>query len=94
MNNLTEILGIPEVVFVIKIFVAVCLIVVAVYAVLRIRDFAAGTMPKNGEYVTEFEMMRDNGLIDDKELSQVKSAVGKSVEPLAKEDKLDHNSNG
>ncbi|MEC9091314.1 MAG: hypothetical protein VX438_01320 [Planctomycetota bacterium] len=82
MEKLGEILAIPEAVFVVKLFIAICLIVFAIYGVLKLRDFAAGTMPKNGEYVTEFENMRDSGLIDDKELGQLKSAVGKASDDL------------
>lgn len=77
-----DFLAIPEAVVLIKISVVVCLIVLAVYAVLRIRDFAAGKMPRSGEYVTEFENMRDDGLIDDKELSQVKTAIGRESSDL------------
>ena len=93
MDKLGEIVGIPEAVFVINLFVAVCLIVVAVYTVLKIRNFAAGTMPKSGEYVTDFENMRDIGLIDDKELGQVKSAVGKTTDDLV-EKKVDNGFDG
>lgn len=82
MDKLTEILQIPEAVFVIKLFVVACIIILAVYLLLKLRDFAAGKMPRNGEYLTEFEKMRDEGLIDDKELSQVKSAVGKTADPV------------
>ena len=85
MNDFAEMLGIPEVAFVFKVFVAICLIVLAVYLVLKIRDYAAGTMPKNGEYVTDFENMRDSGLIDDKELGQVKTVVAKTKEDLPDE---------
>lgn len=80
MNRLAEIAEIPAAMIVIKLFVGVSLIVIAIYVVLKIRDFAAGTMPKNGEYVTDFERLRDEGLIDDKELGLVKSAVGKSAD--------------
>lgn len=75
MDSISEILEIPEVALIAKLFVATCLIVIAMYGVLKIRDFAAGTMPKNGEYITDFEIMRDQGLIDDKELSRVKTAA-------------------
>ena len=94
MDRLSELFDIPEAVFVLKLFIVVCLIVAAVYAVLKIRDFAAGRMPKTGEYVTDFETMRDKGLIDDKELSQVKVAVGNTSDDLTGKKKADDNFDG
>ena len=93
MDKFAEVLSSPEAKFVIYLFGFACLIVLAVYTVLKVRDFAAGTMPKNGEYLTEFETMRDEGLIDDKELSQVKSAVGNVADDLV-EKKVDSDSDG
>lgn len=93
MDKFAEALKTPEAAYVINIFGAVCLIVLAIYVVSKIRDFAAGTMPKNGEYLTDFESMREEGLIDDKELNQVKSAVGNVVDDLV-ETKVDTDSDG
>lgn len=88
MENLLD-LGIPEANMVVKIAGFAALVVIAIYVVLRIRDFATGTMPQNGEYVTDFESMREQGLIDEKELHLVKSAVGKAVEEQVAEEGKD-----
>lgn len=80
MNRFSDLFESVEAVFVVKLFIVVCLIVFAVYAVLKIRDFASGGVPKTGEYVSDFEAMKEQGLLDEKELSGIKIAVGKVVE--------------
>ena len=86
MTRFSDLFESVEAVIVVKIFIVVCLIVLAVYAVLKIRDFASGGVPRTGEYVTDFESMKEQGLLDENELSEIKNVVGKVVEDLAVHD--------
>ncbi len=80
MTRFSDLFESVEAVIVVKVFIVVCLIVLAVYTVLKVRDFASGGVPRTGEYVTDFESMKEQGLLDEKELSEIKNAVGKVVE--------------
>lgn len=80
MTRFNDLFQSVEAVIVVKIFIVVCLIVLAVYTVLKVREFASGGVPRTGEYVTDFESMKEQGLLDEKELSEIKNAVGKVVD--------------